>query len=124
MLEGGIDTDIVSGKPVGFEIQKKQDQATLNFRKTVLEANDLASELQKGSPVLAILARQYSGRLQALAQADPECQSIEKIINSIRATLEIRPRLAEERMLHIVGPQLQSFTTEDLAASEGIPASE
>lgn len=119
MLEGGIDTDIRTNLPLAMEHQAKADKATMGFRNATLKAMDLAAELQKGSPVMAILARQYSQRLDHLAQNDPECQGIEKLIQAIRTDLEIRPRLAEERMLHIVGPQLANFIEEGPAAPTG-----
>ena len=123
MLESGIDTDIQSNRPLAEKVKQKEAEATIKYRRAVLEALDLASELQGGSPVLAILAKQYKARLAALAENDPECQSIEKLIYAMRVQLELRPRLAEERMIQVVGPQLVHFT-ENEVAPEGDTGSE
>ena len=125
MLESGIDTDIVSGRPTAEKRAKpKEAEAVIGYRKTVLEALDLAAELQKGSPILALMVRQYRERLSALAAQDPECQMIEKAILAMRVTLEVRPRMAEERMRQMVGPHLEPFIDlGDQVAPDGIPAS-
>jgi hypothetical protein len=109
MLETGIDTDIQTNRPLAMKTKKKKDRATQGYRDAVSGALDLAAELQKGNPVVAILAKQYQARLLVLSSQDAECQAIERMIQSLRVPLEILPRMAEDRMRHVVGPHLEPF---------------
>ena len=109
MLESGIATDIITGRPVDEKARKKRIKATQGYRDAVSEATNLAIELQNGNPVVTLLAKQYMDRLIALATHDSECQSIERILQSLNTTLEIRPIMAEKRMRNVVGPNLEGF---------------
>ena len=109
MLGSGIETDIETNRPLAMKARKKKAKVTQGYRDAVSGAMDLASELQKGNPVVALLARQYKDRLLALAETDPECQAIVRLIQSLRSPLELIPRMAEERMRQVVGPHLEPF---------------
>ena len=109
MLEAGAPTDILSGRPLEQKARKKKAKVTQAYRDAARGALDLATELQKGSPVVTLLAQQYQDRLVALAADDPEWQAITRMIQSLRGPLELLPKMAEARMLQIVGPALEPF---------------
>jgi hypothetical protein len=109
MLESGIATDMLTGRPVDEKVQKKKAKASKAFRDANKTALDLTSELHQGSPVVALLAKQYQDRLAVLANEDTECQTIVKMLQSLRSTLELVPRMAEERMRQVVGSTLEPF---------------
>ncbi|MDI6752764.1 MAG: hypothetical protein QME78_00030 [Thermodesulfobacteriota bacterium] len=123
---GGIDVDMVTGRPQPKTPETRAAAAKNYYRETVQETLALSAEL-RGSPVLKVLLDQYQARLVFLASQDPECRALEGIVRTIRHRLEVAPLEAEKLVRRVMGPQLAQFieeTEEEAveAAPEGIPA--
>jgi hypothetical protein len=121
---GGIDVDMVSGRPKDPQVKNAEAQA--RYHDAVTKSLELLAELQNGSPGFRIAVQQAYDRLAALAKEDPIFQTNLNIILAYRHEVEIAPRLALELLRRFAGPQLSQFVgveeQEEAAASEEIPA--
>lgn len=118
---GGLDVDMITGRPRPRTQEAKQDQVRNRHQETVQEAVGLAAELQS-SPALRVLFEQCRDRLKLLASRDEVFIALARTVGALQYKLEIAPLLAEQEVLRIMGPQMASFLREERAAPEGIPA--
>ena len=112
MLRAGIQTDIRTGRPVEVSSEDaRKSRAQEQFKRSILDASDMAVALHQNNAVLKIFIKQYDARLKELAETDPKgiCQTLEASINEIRNVLEVLPLLRERRAMMVLGPQLASL---------------
>lgn len=116
-MGGGVPTEIITGEPRPV---KDQDQllaeAKLKEQQAIQDASLLIQEFNN-SPVLALLAEQFERRLVALAQGDPECLALMKVIDGLSRKLTA-PYLARKLVRQRMGPQFSSFLEDTGAAPE------
>lgn len=121
IMGGGMDVDMVSGRPLPNTLETKQAAIQSRHQEVVQEAVELAAELQS-SPALRVLFNQCRDRLIFLASKDEVFMALSKAIGAMQYKLEIAPAVAEQEVRRIMGPQMASFMREEQAAPEGIPA--
>jgi hypothetical protein len=120
----GVEMDIITGRPKEYKSQEeRQAEAQLKETATITEANQILQELHQ-SPVLWIMARQLESRLVELIRADSECQSLLKVIGSLRVKLDVAPAIARKLRMQAMGPQLTIIAETTPAPEEGIPGEE
>jgi hypothetical protein len=101
----GVDIDIVSGRPLTHSFQPKAGAAQDKYHEAVQNSMALRAELQK-SRALSILTKLYVNILTELAKQDVRCQTIEAIVREFGFEVDMAPKIAEERMMQIMGPSL------------------
>lgn len=112
----GIDIDIVSGRPRVFPNQAKAEGAQVQYHQAIQDSWAIMAEL-RDSPILTILVQKYADRLSVLAMNDTECQTIEKLIHELRFKVDLAPKIAEQKMIHIMGgPLAQAYKQAKQAA--------
>lgn len=99
----GVDIDIVSGRPLNLsraseEALQKAAEAT-HKRAKLLEALD-------ENPILDILVSVYKDILKEKCAEDPRCALIEQVVKQMGYTIDLCPKLAEERLINCMGPTL------------------
>ena len=118
LRSGGADVDMRTGKPVGPPSPKAQAaQIRGRFEAAVQDAWAISAELHENSVILRLFLEQYRDRLMVLAENDPVCKALEAPIRAIRATLEVKPIMAEKEALRRLGPQLGRLVPEETEAA-------
>jgi hypothetical protein len=116
-MGGGVPTDIISGEPRRVKSgEELLAEAQIKEAEAIQEASLLIQELNT-SPVMAVLAEQFERRLATLAKADPECQTLLKVMDGLSRKLAapaLVRRMARQRM----GPQLGQFIEDSEAAPD------
>jgi hypothetical protein len=112
----GVDTDIVTGRPV--EVNKAdliKSRAQERFKRSILGASEMAEALHQNNAVLKIFLKQYTARLKELAETDPKgiCQTLEASIGEIRNVMEVLPLLREQAALRVLGPNLVTLIEDE-----------
>lgn len=116
MLRPGIQTDIRTGRPVEVSTEDaRKSRAQEQFKRSILDASDMAVALHQNNAVLKIFIKQYDARLKELAETDPKgiCQTLEASIYEIRNVLEVLPILRERAAMRVLGPQLASLVEDE-----------
>ncbi|MEW6385917.1 MAG: hypothetical protein AB1491_00150 [Thermodesulfobacteriota bacterium] len=120
----GAPVDMVTGRPL-VETRPGTEEAKVRHFQAVQDSRALLTELQ-ASPLLALLVKKYSDRLELLARNDQQCVALEEVIRELHGKIELIPRMAEERLRKLMGKELfQTYrqTQEKGAAPpDGIPA--
>lgn len=117
----GVDIDIVSGAPM--ERQSERHEALQNqYSRAVHRSLAFQAELQQ-SPILDVVVEMYVTILNELAQKDERCQVLEQLVQQLGYNVELAPRLAEARMVRLMGGTLsRQYKERKNAAPSGIPA--
>jgi len=96
----GRDVDIASGRPVEVE---REALAKRRIRKLTERSQSLVNELSGDKGVLVEqLITLYIERINQLISIDPECQTYEKLLSTIKYSVSIGKKIVEDRAKGLV----------------------
>lgn len=111
----GSVSGIAPGGFRGRDTQKDLEKAVHEHQKTIIEAGSLMEDLLD-NPAVIDIAAELEARINNFLKTDEQSIVLLRIISRWRNIIEVAPRMAEEKVKKLMGPQLLATMRETQAA--------
>ncbi len=109
MGPSGVDTNIVTGRPLENTPEVEASKLKSNLEQAVVRSWTITAELHQNKELVKIIFEQYRDRLLELAESDEFLKSLDRQIMAIRVPLEFKPAIAEKVARFKMGSRLAAF---------------